>query len=703
MRIRLRVSPCQGPDGKSPGGILGLKELVHLARNNRLEPASGRPGTRVRKALAVLACAAFLSTTTARATAGDEAPEWLRQAASSNLPSFDKSVPAVVLYHESTQNVDADGRAVVSGHWAVKVLTREGRRAAVARAVYETDSEKVKDFQAWLIRPSGTVKRYKKDQVLDMVLSDDDVYDEARQRIVDASDDAEEGAIFGYEWTIERKQVFTQSEWYFQHHNPVMLSRITLNLPAGWQADGVTFNHSRIEPRVSGTSYTWELRDLPFTMKEPASPPETSVAPRLAISYFPSDKNTAPMVRAFNDWTDVSRWLSQLSDPQAAPNDAITQKARSLAAGASTEMDRIKAIAAYVQATHYVSIQTGVGRGGGYRPHTAGDVFAKNYGDCKDKANLMRAMLKVIGIESFPVSICADDPIYVHKEWPSPQQFNHCIIAIRVKDDTRVPTVVEHPTLGHLLIFDPTDPYTPVGDLPGEEQGSLALIVAGDAGRLMTMPLAPPEANMIQRRIEATLSGDGSLSASLREEAVGQSAVRLRAEYSLSARADYTKSIEAWITAGARSATVAKVEPKDDRAANRFALEVEFSTPSYAQLMQGRLLVFKPAIVSRRESLPLGSTSRKQPVMLRSTAVDEEVRVKLPSGFEVDELPDAVKLDAPFGRYTASYQVKDGYLVFKRSLITVGTMIPADNYSSVKTFFERVRAAEGAPVVLAKK
>ena len=88
------------------------------------------------------------------------------------------------------------------------------------------------------------------------------------------------------------------------------------------------------------------------------------------------------------------------------------------------------------------------------------------------------------------------------------------------------------------------------------------------------------------------------------------------------------------ITLGANSATIAKVEPKDDRAANRFGLEVEFSTASYAQLMQGRLLVFKPAIVSRREALPLSNGSRKHPVMLGSSALDEEVKVKLPAGFE---------------------------------------------------------------------
>jgi len=135
-----------------------------------------------------------------------------------------------------------------------------------------------------------------------------------------------------------------------------------------------------------------------------------------------------------------------------------------------------EAIGRYAQGVKYVSIQTGVGRGGGYRPHAAAEVLAKNYGDCKDKANLMRAMLKMMKIEAYPVIIYSGDPTFVRKEWASPSQFNHCIIAIRVSPETKAATVIEHAKLGRLLIFDPTDGETPIGDLPYYLQGSLALV-----------------------------------------------------------------------------------------------------------------------------------------------------------------------------------------------------------------------------------
>jgi hypothetical protein len=422
----------------------------------------------------------------------------------------------------------------------------------------------------------------------------------------------------------------------------------------------------------------------------------------VAVSYYPPDKNTTTLARSFYDWTDVSRWLSELSDPQSQPNDAISEKSRSLVAGASSEFDRIKAIAAYIQTVHYIAIQTGIGRGGGYRPHAAADVFSKSYGDCKDKANLMRAMLKAIGIDSFLVSIYSGDPLFVRKEWASPHQFNHCIIAVKLKDETRAPTVVEHPTLGRLLIFDPTDVDTPVGDLPEDEQGSLALIVAGDSGRLMKMPVTPADANLVQRKVEATLNGDGSLAATVNQQGAGQSAALLRSMSHSLGQQDFTKVIEEWITAGVSGANVEKIEPKDDRAANRYSLNIKFSSKSYGQLMQGRLLVFRPAMISRRGS-KLAASSRKQPVVLNSDALDEEVKIKLPPGFDIDEMPDAVKLETEFGRYSASCEAKDGYLVFKRSILMGAAVIPAEQYPVVRGFIGRIQAAEAAPVVLVKK
>jgi len=633
----------------------------------------------------------------------DDAPAWLRTAASTTVASYPKDVPAVVLADESVVTIEDDGRMTRSDVFAVKVLTREGRDEAVARAVYNTDSEKVKEFRAWLISPSGKVKKYGKDETAELALADNDVYNEARRKIIVASGDCEVGSIFGYETVTEDRSVFSQLVWYFQGRGlPVAKSRISVTLPKGWSADGLTVNHEKIVPAASGNTYTWEMRELPPVSPEPLSPPRGALTPWLAINLTPSADKLATR-RGFANWPDVSKWLTDISDSQATLDDALAGKAKQITANSKTELQKISAVGRYVQSVNYVSIQIGTGRGGGYRPHSATEVFAKSYGDCKDKANLMRAMLKALGIKSYLVSIYSGDPNHVRQEWPSPHQFNHCIIAVKVADETQALTVINHPSLGRLLIFDATDDMTPVGDLPIEEQGSFALIIAGDAGALMKMPVTPPEANMLNRTADVLLNADGSISAKMREQSIGQAAVSERGPFRGMPRPDYNVRIEKWIAQGATGVRVSKIEPVDEPDANKFSLAAEFSAPAYGQLMQGRLLVFKPAIVSRWESLSLTDAARKHPVVLRPYAYAETTNVKLPATFQVDELPDPVKLEAPFGSYVTSYVVKDGQLEFTRKLVVRAATIPVSDYAKVRGFFEKIRAAEQSPVVLVKK
>jgi hypothetical protein len=650
----------------------------------------------------VLCGALLLAAGVTLASPADEAPQWLQQVAAIKVPAYDKEVPAVVLRKDQDVVVSSDGRITTTTTYAVRILTRDGRMFADAVEMYLTKSSKINDMHAWLIRPNGIVKKYGKDETVDRISDPNDIYDEYRLKEIDASADADAGVVFGYQSKSEEQPLFNQDTWAFQNRLPALESRYSLTLPAGWRATSITFNHEKIEPSVSGTTYAWELRDLTPIRPEPASPKIKSLAPQVAINYFLADSSASAGSKVFENWGQVSRWGTELHNPQAIPDESVAAKARELTASSKTELDRIRAIAHFVQNLQYISIDIGVGRGNGYRPHLASQVLAKAYGDCKDKANLMRAMLKAINITAYPVFIYAGDSTVVREEWASPYQFNHCIIAVKVSDETTAPTVITN-ELGRLLIFDATDPNTPVGDLPEDEQGSFALLVAGEAGQLVRMPILPPEASSFDRQADVVLTSEGSITATVRERASGQAAADFRRQFRGLSSSGYWKLIEGWVSYGATGAKVSRVVPKDNNEGGRFDLDVDFSAINYAQLMQNRLLVFKPAIVSRQESLSLTEATRKHPVVLESRAFSETVRVKLPLGFEVDELPDPLKLDASFGSYNTTYAVKDGELVFTRTLAQRAGTIPAAQYQTVRSFFERIRAAEQAPVVLARK
>lgn len=315
----------------------------------------------------------------------------------------------------------------------------------------------------------------------------------------------------------------------------------------------------------------------------------------------------------------------------------------------------------------------------------------------------MRAMLRVLKIESYPIAIYSGDPTFIRAEWASPSQFNHCIIAVKVGDETKAPTVIEHAKLGRLLIFDATDQFTGVGDLPDYLQGSLALIMAGDDGGLSKMPVTPPDTDLLERKVEVNLTADGEINGKITERAGGQTSTVFRRELRALSATQYKQAIEGWLTRGATGAKLVNVTSTDRQADAGFDLNVEFSAPRYAQLMQNRLLVFKPVIVGRRNGVFLTETKRDQPVLLDSNSMKETSVFNLPPGFVVDELPDAVKLETAFGRYTADYEVKDGKLIFSRSLTTSRTTVPVAKYNTVRDFYSKIMAAEQSPVVLLKK
>src|SRR5439155_25127560 len=137
---------------------------------------------------------------------------------------------------------------------------------------------------------------------------------------------------------------------------------------------------------------------------------------------------------------------------------SIVAKARELTAGLQDPLAQARAIGAFVQSTNYVALNLGMGLGFGYRPRPASEVLASGYGDCKDKANLVKALLQAAGQRAWLVAVYAGDRYHVQKEWPTVCQFNHCIVALRAAQGAGLPAADPGSPLGPIVYFDPTDP-----------------------------------------------------------------------------------------------------------------------------------------------------------------------------------------------------------------------------------------------------
>ncbi|MEZ5393937.1 MAG: hypothetical protein R2724_14020 [Bryobacterales bacterium] len=119
--------------------------------------------------------------------------------------------------------------------------------------------------------------------------------------------------------------------------------------------------------------------------------------------------------------------------------------------------------------------------------------------------------------------------------------------------------------------------------------------------------------------------------------------------------------------------------------------------------MGGRLLVFKPALVERRDSHRLVDEERKYPVVLGAQLLPRNRQSRPARRLPRRRKPQDLDVDAEFGRYQASWQVDGSTLVFSRSMETRSTVIPVEQYGAVRDFYKAVTNAEQSPVVLVKE
>ena len=631
------------------------------------------------------------------ATAAERGPDWLRAVAAAPTPAGSSTAAdagATVLLDETTVTVAPDGRLTIEQRYAARIHSADGQASARARAVYLTGSDRVRAARGWFLAGENA-SEVPAAAIVDVAAAFDDVYNEVRVRAIDGSARATPGVVFGAEISVESRSSFLQFEWSLQDRAAVDLARRTLRLPPGWTATSVTFNHPPLAPAVSGGAYTWEVRGLPEIRAEAMAPALSDLAPRLAISVHPAPGAAGV---TFRTWSDVSAWAASLADVSAPIEPAVAAKAKELTASADTEAAKIAAIARYVQGLQYISIQTGMGRGGGYRPRAPGLVLTRGYGDCKDKANLMRALLSAAGIRSHLVLIYAGDRRYVRRDWPSPQQFNHCIIAISLTEAAPAWTTLTHPEAGRVLFFDPTDPHGVLGDLPDSEQGSLALLALPGGSDLVAVPTNAAELEG-DHTIDATLLPGGRLSGRVSLTWRGQAGVDARARLATLSAAEFRDTLEARFRQLLPGAAVGQVETRDDRASRAVSVTFQIEAASVTRSLGG--LVVVPPVSAAVVTLPeVDSDTRRHPIDLTGYRYRERVRIALPGGFAVDELPAPVALERSAGTYARRWRVEAGRLESERTLDLAEVRLPAGSAAEVRAFTREVREADAQPVVL---
>jgi transglutaminase-like putative cysteine protease len=637
-----------------------------------------------------------------RVNAADSAPDWLRALAKEPLPTYSKDPIAVELLDELQTTVQDNGEIDTRHRIAYRLLRPEAKDEYGYVGVPFDSQTKIISFKAWTITPTGHEFALNEKDALETSASTYEVFSDEKVKILKVSD-AEPGSVVGYEYVQKKRPFVFEDDWAFQSKIPVRHARLSLQLPTGWEYSATWFNYPDQKPQIPGTNqFTWEVSDVPAIEIEPDMPPMDSIAAAAGLKYFPRDP--AMRARTTGSWKDLGLWYSGLTESSRIATPEIQKKVTELTAGVTDPVAKMEALTAYVQRQiRYVAIEVGIG---GYQPHPAADVFNHQYGDCKDKATLLSAMLHLAGIESYYVVIDSDRGV-VRPDYPS-MNFDHVIVAIQLPDTIKsgeLYAVVNDPKLGRLLFFDPTNEYAPLGYLPWYLQDSYGLVVAPEGGELISLPLLPPATNRLLRTAKFTLSPGGDLTGDVQEAEWGAPAQDRRDQFLSAQPAKRAEILEGFLGEFLNnftlvSASLGNLEKYDEM----LSIHYKFVSQEYAK-SAGDLLFVRPRVMGDKYAnlltLFAQDKPRQYPVAFdEATRQDDVFDIALPAGFAVDGLPKAVQVDCDYATYKSESTVADGVLHYHRTFEIKNVEVPTTKLPEIRTFLRQVAADQEASAVL---
>ena len=649
----------------------------------------------------LLLAAVFMAVPLARA--GD-APAWMHSLTGVAVPAHDEKTDAVELYSEDILSVASNGKIKNIRRRAYKILRPGGKDYGWVRADFDAET-KISGMKAWCIPAQGKDYEVKEKDALETALygvTDGELMSDLRSKILQIPA-ADPENIVGYEVEQEVRPYVQQDEWVFQSTIPSREARYTLQLPPDWEYKATWMNYQEVKPTSVGSNqWQWVINDLKAIKTEEEMPPWRAVAGQMMVSLFPPA--SAGQQRGFENWTEMGTWYVGLLKGRDDASPEVKQKVIALTSGLANSQEKMRAIAKFVQHDiRYVAIQLGIG---GWQPHRAEDVFNHRYGDCKDKANLMKSMLHEIGVESYHVVINTDRGA-VTDGMPAHQGvFNHAILAIRLPDDVQDPSLVatlQHPKLGKILFFDPTNELTPFGQLGGYLQENYGLLVSPTGGELIRLPTLPASMTGIHRSGKLTLDASGTLQGEVKEVRVGDQAMWQRqALHGSSQRSEWVKPIETMLAHSFANfqiikASVVNLEQNDQP----FGYNYELVAQNYGK-SAGNLMLVRPRVLGTKSSAVLDKKEpRKYPVEFGGPSKDTDTfEITLPVGYVVDDLPPAANADYPFASYHSKTELNGNVLRYTRSLEYKQLAVPLDKVADLKRFYQIINGDERNTAVL---
>jgi tetratricopeptide (TPR) repeat protein len=465
---------------------------------------------------------------------------------------------------------------------------------------------------------------------------------------------------------------------YMQSAEAIGFSEYVLMTP---KARTFYFNEPRVpglersvEERGDQRIYTFRAQNVPAMEQEALQPPWTEVLGHVNVSTYRS-------------WDDLGKWYWGLVRDQLVADDEVHRRAEALTVGLKDDRAKVRAIYDYVvQKTRYVALEFGIH---GFKPYRCAQIFARGFGDCKDKATLIVTMLGALGIKATPVVVRTANKGDIETTPASLAPFDHMIAYVPSLD----------------LYLDGTAEYTGSLELPAMDRGALAMQVNGGSPKLVRLPDPPATASLASHTVDAKLAADGAAQVEWREAVSGVEASEWRVRFH--AESTRKQRVQQMIAAALPGSEVTAVDAGDlEDVEQGVTLRVRGKVPQFAHV-EGESKDVLSVPIGRREHMvrdfaPL-ATRKLDVRMYAQWTQQDDWTVRLPPGAKLKSAPVSAQGSSPFGTYAVDVTADSTSLHVKTTVTLAKTRVTAEEYAAFRAWCEQVDRALGQRAMVAIK
>lgn len=491
-------------------------------------------------------------------------------------------------------------------------------------------------------------------------------------------DDVRVGDTIDYAYsTTGRNPVFRGFDFgtfSLQYGEPVARIHARLLLPLGKRVT-ITPRHTTLKPLVSEhdgfRDYQWNTVDAPTLSVEQGAPPWYSPYAELAWSEYP-------------DWAAVAQWAQPLYRVPEKLSPALQAEVDRIARAEPTQAGRMLAALRFVQSeVRYLGVEIGQNS---HAPNPPETVFARRFGDCKDKTLLTLTLLGRLGVEAHAGLVNTSLRRGIADELPNPGAFDHVLVRARVA--------------GQNYWIDPTR-FTQQADLAHLYQPDygLALIVDAQTHALISMKTvgAAAGARHLQVVFDASAGFDKPVRYSVVTISDGDQAESLRATLSSTNLEDVQKNyLNFYANSYPHITVAAPLRVSDDKPDNRITTTESYTIADIARPSSEdkRQIadIYAPDIAQLLRDPDV--TIRKAPLQLAYPRdVSQRTEVLLSGDWPIK--PSSTRIDDPAFHFEHTVRLAGSQLIITDHFQSLTDEIPAADMSRYLANLARARDAVG--------